>query len=150
MSNRMPLPLKLLSFLALPAILVLVGCSKHTTRLDLYWPYDMWDGMNRRVFALEELGYEIYSVDTDNGTIMARRWPSEEDRSPESRFDSRRAIELYIQFPIDPDTPILIDDIPPAQGYWGISDKQLREMVEEIAEKFRRFGGFVEEVEVKE
>jgi hypothetical protein len=110
----------------------------------------MWDGMNRMVFALEDLGYEIYSVDTDNGRIMARLWPSEEKRSPESEFDSRRAIELYIQFPIDPDAPILIDDIPPSRGYWGISDKRLREMVEEIAEKFRRFGGFVEEVEVKE
>lgn len=150
MPNRMPPPLKLISLLVLPAILVLVGCGKQTTRLDLYWPYDMWDGMNRMVFALEDLGYEIYSVDTDNGRIMARWWPSEENRSPESGFDSRRAIELYVQFPIDPDAPILIDDIPPGQGYWGISDKRLRKMVEEIAEKFRRFGGFVEEVEVKE
>lgn len=135
--------------LPLMVFVIVLGCSQKTTRLDLYWPYDLWDGMNRMVFALEELGYELYSVDTDNGTIMARQWPTQDKRAELTGFDSRRPCELWIHFPFDAETPIVIREIVPESGLAGLSQKNLQKRINVIAEKFRQFGGVVVEVKAE-
>jgi hypothetical protein len=139
-----------LSLLALSIVVGASGCSQKTTRLDLYWPHDLWDGMNRMVFALEELGYELYSVDTDDGTIMARHWPTEDERAQLTGFDSRRPLQLWIHFPYDADSPIVIKEILPESGIRGLSEKNLQERINTIAEKFQQFGGVVVEVKAAE
>lgn len=102
--------------------------------------------MNRMTFALEELGYELVQVDTDNGTIVVRRWPAQADSGASSAFRSRRPYELVIQFPGDPELPITIAEIRPEPPLFGLGERELQRIVDEIAVKFRQFGGVVKEV----
>ena len=136
--------------LPLLALIVGLACSRAMTRHELYWPYELWDGMNRMTFALEELGYELVMVDTERGTILARRWPAERDRGSLSGVDAKRPCEFIIQFPSDPAMPITIAEKRPEPPLFGLGDKDLQRIIGEIAAKFHKFGGVVEEVKARD
>jgi hypothetical protein len=127
-------------------LVLAVGCSPKTTRLDLYWPHDLWDGMNRMVFALQELGYEIRTVDTDNGTILARKQPQPDEPRTLPGVHSRVPYELVIQFPVNPKEPILIRQAPAGSRSSDLGEKDLQKVVNAIARKYQEFGGVVVEV----
>ena len=127
----------------LGAIVVLAaGCGGPSREKAVYWRGEMWDGMNRMVFALQDLGWHIDTVDTDEGRIVASR-PREGAGRPDTEDDPEAAagdfFSILVQFSEDPNTPIAIG--PEDQGDEDYPTAKLLRMISKITKRFEWYGG---------
>lgn len=115
------------------------GCTKSVKHQDIFWHGELWDGMNRMVFALEDLGFKIETVDTDKGTIVASLGPAEDQRSGEPASGQGETYRILVQFPKEPDQPILVSAAQP-KGQ-AADPSTMRKMVAKISDRFAWYGG---------
>lgn len=153
--------------LALASLLALVGCGGPPRQKTIYWHGERWDGMNRMVFALQDLGWHLDTVDTETGRIVAtmprdvsgdsgaqgpggdvgepdaagREAPAPPD---EAGMAAERFYSIVIQFPQDPGTPVAIG--PADGGDSAYQSKKFLRLLSEITRRFEWYGGSSVEV----
>jgi hypothetical protein len=115
------------------------ACGRTPKQKDLYWRGELWDGMNRMVFTLEDLGFRLRTVDTDRGMIVAEMESDEESPAKGADDGARGMCRIMIQFPDDPTQPIQIDAARP-QGL-GDASPSLEELVSKITKRFAWYAG---------
>ncbi len=121
------------------SLVLMCACAKTVKQKDLYWRGELWDGMNRMVFTLEDLGFKLRRVDTDRGMIVAEMELDVEPPAEGADDSARGPCRIVIQFPDDPNQPILIDAARP-EGLRDASPSP-EELVSEITERFAWYGG---------
>jgi hypothetical protein len=134
--------------IAITLILVLsAGCAGPAQQKTIYWRGEMWDGLNRMVFALQDLDWHLDTVDTDSGRIVASRaregrGGSEAER-PDSAGESLAApgdfYRIIVQFPEGGDTPVSIR--PEDQNDEAYRSGKFLRMIGDIKKRFEWYGG---------
>ncbi len=120
----------------LAAAALLFGCGKSMNEKSLYWHGELWDGMNRMAFTLQDLGFELRTVDTDKGVIVAE---SPAAGGEEREGETGKPYRIVVQFPGDPALPIKVGASQPEDQ--EPTPKKLREMVSKIKERFVWYAG---------
>lgn len=118
--------------------LVLVTCCGLTQKhRDLHWHGETWDGMNRMVFSLQDLGWHVENVDTDNGTIVATRPLRGGDAKAGGQAGN--VFRILIQFPEGAEFPITVS--PDGREDDASSTPEFQRMVHDITKRFIWYGG---------
>lgn len=136
------------------SLFLAASCAGPPKQKTLYWRGEMWDGMNRMVFALQDLGWHLDTVDTDNGKIIASI-PRDNGGGgtvtggpgaggdPEFAADPDTAASdsyrILIRFSEAPNVPISIGPMNPGDESYRNS-KYLR-MISDITKRFEWYGG---------
>ena len=118
---------------------LLSACGRATRQKDLFWRGELWDGMNRMVFTLQDLGFELQTVDSDKGLIVAEMSSSKGQRSNDAGGDAGKICRILIQFPEASDHPIRISAALPQRQ--DTDSAVLKEWVSEISKRFAWYGG---------
>ncbi len=115
------------------------ACGRTAKQKDLYWHGELWDGMNRMVFTLEDLGFQLRTVDTDRGMIVAEMGLDVKSPAEGADDGAPGMCRVMIQFPDDPSQPIEIDAAR-SQGL-GDTSPSLEELVSKITKRFSWYAG---------
>jgi len=158
------------------ALTLVVSCSRSARPKDIYWRGELWDGTNRMVFALQDLGWKVENVATDGSviiasksagkdeienTVSAPRTPAETDSArhgtgpgageatgtaADTASDARGVYRIRIEFPEDGKGPIAVLTIGPNLA--KRQERKLRKEILELTERFIWYGG--ELIQVRE
>jgi hypothetical protein len=120
------------------ALVLSAGCSRSAKRQQIFWHGELWDGMNRMVFTLQDLGFKIESVDTERGTIVAGLGPPPKEESGKASEEAG-TYRILVQFPKSPDLPISVSAAQP--GGSTANSSKMRKMVSEITKRFAWYAG---------
>jgi hypothetical protein len=99
--------------------------------------------MNRMVFALQDLGWHLDTVDTDAGRIVASM-PRQGKSAGDEDAGAGKFYKILVLFPESPDTPVNIEPEDKADTTYGTG--RFLKMVSEIKKRFAWYGGNAVEV----
>jgi hypothetical protein len=128
-----------LGFILLASLVLGVSCSRSAKHREIFWHGELWDGMNRMVFTLEDLGFKIESVDTEKGTIVAGLGPPSKEEPSGRSGGEEGTYRILVQFPKTPDLPIAVSAAQP--GTSTADSSRLRKMVSKISKRFAWYAG---------
>jgi hypothetical protein len=125
--------------LLLIVMILMSACGGPPKEKTVYWRGEMWDGMNRLVFALQDLGWHVDTVDTDSGRILACRARDGGDEKAADDF-----YRILVQFSENPDIPVTIG--PEEPGDEAYQTTGFLRKISEITKRFEWYGGTSVEV----